>query len=88
MKNEDDERLFTVEEFAKEFGKNWKVKEGQYVLVENRGTIAERTLNAYDTEIEAYKIKRKSNTNIDVVKANVRYVNLKGITFLYDYEEV
>ena len=87
MKREE-EKLYTAEEFTKEFGRDWEVKEGQYVLVENRGTIAERILNAYDTEIEAFKIRKKSNTNIDVVKANVRYVTLSGITFLFDYEEV
>ena len=88
MKNENDERLFTPEEYVKEFGKDWAVKKGQYVLVENRGTFAERTLSAYDTELEAFKIRKRSSTNISIIKADVRYVTLEGITFLYDYEPI
>lgn len=87
MKNNDD-KLYTIDEFAKEFGKDWIVKKGQFVLVENRGTIAEKTLSAYDTELDAIKIKRRCRSKVDVVKADVRYVTLEGISFLYDYEPI
>ena len=86
--SKDNEKLYSLDEFAKEFGKDWTVKKGQYVLVENKGTFAERTLSAYDTELEAFKIRKRSSTNISVIKADVRYVTLEGITFLYDYEPI
>lgn len=83
-----EEKLYTIEEFVETFSEDTFIRKGQYVLVENRGTFAERTLSAYDTEIEAFRIKMKSKIKIDVVKADVKYVKLKGITFLYSYEEI
>lgn len=82
------EKMYTVEEFAETFAEDTFIKKGQYVLVENKGTFAEKTLGAYDTEIEAFRIRMKCDSKVDVVKADVKYVKLEGITFLYSYEEI
>lgn len=65
-----------------------EIEENKYVLIEHKDTVAERLLNAYDTEIEAYKILKKCSTKCKVVKANVIYIDLEGLKVLYDYEEV
>ena len=85
MKNNDD-KLYTIDEFTKEFAERWEIKENQYVLIENRGTQVEKLLNSYDTEIEAFKVRKKSKSKIDIIRANVKYVTIMGMTFLYDYE--
>lgn len=85
MENNDD-KLYTMDEFTKKFAERWEVKENQYVLIENRGTMVENLLNAYDTEIEAFKVRKRSKSKIDIIRANVRYVTIMGMTFLYDYK--
>lgn len=50
----------------------YEVIENQYVLIENKGTFAERILDVFDTEIEALKYYRKVSTKLKaVVKATV-----------------
>lgn len=78
--------LHDSKDFFDKFPK--EIEENKFVLVEHKGTIAERVLHAYDTEIEAYKILKKCSTKCTVVKANVTYIDLEGLKVLYDYEEV
>lgn len=67
----------------------YEIRENKYVLVENKGTFAERILCAVDTEIEALRMYRKLRTKLKViVKANVRYAEIEGMKFLYDYKEI
>lgn len=69
--------------------KKYDVVPNQYVLVENKGTIAERVLCACETEIEALALYRRVRTKLKtVVKANITYAEIGNVKFLYDYEEV
>ncbi len=65
-----------------------EIEENKYVLIENKGTIAERVLCAYDSEIEAYKTLKKASSKCKVIKANAIYINLEGLKVLYGYKEV
>lgn len=67
----------------------YEVIENQYVLVENRGTFAERILDVFDTEIEALKYYRMVRTKLkEVVKANVTYAKFEDYSIIYSYEEI
>lgn len=78
--------LHNSDEFFDKFPK--EIEENKYVLIEHKGTIAERLLLAYDTEIEAYRDLKKCSTKCKVVKANVIYIDLEGFKVLYGYEEI
>lgn len=77
--------MMTLDDVIEKF----EVVENQYVLIENKGTFAERILDVFDTEIEALKYYRMVRTKLkEVVKANVTYAKIEGIDFIYSYEEV
>lgn len=75
---------YTLEEIVDK----WEYEKNQYLLIENMGTIAERTFNVYDTEIEAYRAKKRSKRKIDIVKANITYITIDGLRLIYEYEVI
>lgn len=77
--------MMTLDDVIEKF----EVIENQYVLVENRGTFAERILDVFDNEIEALKYYRMVRTKLkEVVKANVTYAKFEGELIFYSYEEI
>lgn len=64
------------------------VKENEYVLILNRGTIAEKLYSTYDSELEAYKVGSKLEGKKTIIRANVTYTDLNGFLTIHDYEEI
>lgn len=85
---QDNEKVYTIEEYVEKFAEDVFIKEGQFVLIQNKGTFFEKIIDAYDTEIEAFKSKRNTKGKSTIIRANVKYVKLKGIIFLYSYEQI
>lgn len=61
----------------------------QFVLLEDPNTEFEKILGAYDSEIQAHKIYKKvSHDRKKVVRADVIYKTIMGLTIIYGYRNV
>lgn len=65
-----------------------EVRHNKYVLIDMMGT-KENFIDAYDSEIEAYKDYKKVSTKTKrIFKANVTYVKIGNRKYMYKYEEI
>lgn len=72
-----------IETFPKE------IRPNKFVLVDSMGDLGENFIGAYDSEIEAYRdYKKVSTKSKKILKANVTYVNINGMTFFHSYEKI
>lgn len=72
-----------LETFPKE------IRYDKFVLIDSMGELGENFIGAYDSEIEAYKdYKKVSTKSKKILKANVTYVNINGMTFFHSYEKI
>lgn len=67
-------------------GTEKKFKEDMYVLINNYGLSNEDVIGAYETEVLAFKdSKRLGCRNKKIVKADVEYICVENIDFMWDY---
>lgn len=66
-----------------------EVRHNKYVVIDGFGTLGESYMGTYDTEIEALRVyKKASSKSKRILKANVTYVKIEGMTFMHSYEEI
>lgn len=66
---------------------------GKYMVISDKGQETEEVYGIFDYEIDALrrysevKFKRKKR-NVCVIKADIEYIYLQGVKFIFTYEEV
>ncbi|MDU2290703.1 hypothetical protein [uncultured Clostridium sp.] len=91
------EELEELEEFeGNELEKEGETSEfeyGKYMVISDKDMETEEVYGVFDYEIDALrrysevKFKRKKR-NVCVIKADIEYIYLQGVKFIFTYEEV
>ena len=91
------EELEELEEFEgnelEKEGETSEVEYGKYMVISDKDMETEEVYGVFDYEIDALrrysevKFKRKKR-NVCVIKADIEYIYLQGVKFIFTYEEV